>query len=103
MRCGALDRPGDHLRFERHVVGERLPHHPVHRAGREQAHEIVFEREVEPALAGVALAAGAATQLVVDAPALVPLGAEHVEAAELAHLRRRRRRTPRANFSTSSS
>ena len=54
--------------------------------GREQAHEVVFEREVEAALAGVALAAGAATELVVDAAALVALGAEHVEAAELAHL-----------------
>ena len=32
-------------------------------------------------MAGVALAAGAAAQLVVDAPALVALGAEHEEAA----------------------
>ena len=32
-------------------------------------------------MAGIALAAGAAAQLVVDAAALVPLGAEHVEAA----------------------
>ena len=47
----ALDRLGDHLRLERHVVGERAPHHPVHRAGREQPHEVVFEREVEAALA----------------------------------------------------
>ena len=30
---------------------------------------------------GVALAAGAAAQLVVDAPALVPLGAEHEQPA----------------------
>ena len=54
--------------------------------GGEQAHELVLERQVEPALAGIALAAGAAPQLVVDAPALVALGAEHVEAAELADL-----------------
>src|SRR3974377_1398902 len=32
-------------------------------------------------MAGVPLTAGATTQLVVDAPALVPLGAEHIEAA----------------------
>ena len=32
-------------------------------------------------MAGVALAAGAAAQLVVDAPALVALGAEHEQAA----------------------
>ena len=35
--------------------------------------------------AGVALAARAAAQLVVDAPALVALGADHVEAAGLEH------------------
>jgi len=37
-------------------------------------------------MAGVALAAGAAAQLVVDAPALVPLGAEHEQAAGLERL-----------------
>ena len=81
-----LDRLRDHLRLERHVVGERLAHHPVHRAGREEPHEVVFERQVEAALAGVTLAAGTTTELVVDAAALVPLGAEHVEPAELADL-----------------
>ena len=81
-----LDGLGDHPRLDRHVVGHRLGHHPVHRAGGEEAHELVFEREVEAALAGIALAAGAATELVVDAAALVALGAEHVEAAELADL-----------------
>ena len=99
----ALDRLRDHLRLERHVVGERLAHHPVHRAGREQAHELVFERQVEAALAGVALAAGAAAQLVVDAAALVALGAEHVEAAELADLVALGLRTRALNRSSSSS
>ena len=42
------------------------------------------EREVEAGLARVALAAGTAAQLVVDAPRLVALGADDVEAAELA-------------------
>ena len=70
----------------RHVVGEGLAHHPVHGAGGEQAHQLVLERQVEAALARVALAAGAAAELVVDAAALVALGAEHVEAAELADL-----------------
>ena len=36
--------------------------------------------------AWVALAAGAAAQLVVDAPRLVQVGADHVQAAELRHL-----------------
>ena len=51
----------------------------------EEAHELVLGGEVEAGLARVALAAGAAAQLVVDAARLVALGAEHVEAAELAH------------------
>ena len=54
--------------------------------GGEDPHQLVLEREVEPALARVALAARAAAQLVVDAPALVALAAEHVEPAELEHL-----------------
>ena len=52
-----LHRLRDHLRLERHVVGERLAHHPRHGAGGEQAHELVLERQVEAALAGIALAA----------------------------------------------
>src|SRR5690606_23900494 len=48
---------------------------------REQAHEVVLERDVEAARSRVALAAGAAAELVVDAPRLVPLGADDVEAA----------------------
>ena len=42
--------------------------------------------EVELGAAGVALAAGTAAQLVVDAAAFVALGAEHVEAAGLERL-----------------
>jgi len=58
-----------------------------HAVAGEQPDEIVFCREIEAALAGVALTAGAAAQLVVDAAALVALGAEHVEAAGLERLR----------------
>ncbi len=49
--------------------------------GAEDAHQIVFEREEEARAAGIALAAGAAAQLVVDAARLVALGAEDVQAA----------------------
>ena len=42
----------------------------------EQAHEVVLGAEEEARLAGVALAAGAAAQLVVDAARLVALGAD---------------------------
>ncbi len=82
----ALDGLRDHLRLERHVVGEGTVHHPAHRTGREQPHQIVFERQVEAALARVTLAAGATTELVVDAPALVALRAEHIQPADLTDL-----------------
>ncbi len=81
---GPLDGLADHLGLDRHVVLEGLAHHPVHGARGEQAHEVVLERQVEAALAGVALTAGAASELVVDAAALMALGAEHVEPADLA-------------------
>ena len=78
------DRPADHLRLDRLVVGhpQRRHHRLEHRAV-EPAHQVVAQGEVEPRLPRVALTAGAAAQLVVDAPALVPLGAQHVEAAGL--------------------
>ena len=48
----------------------------------EHAQQVVFEREEEARGARIALAAGAAAKLVVDAPGLVALGAEDVQAAE---------------------
>ena len=85
-----------------HALHERLD-----LVAREDAHQVVLERQVEAARARVALAARAAAELVVDAARLVPLGAEDVQAAELADLvalglagrrraSRRSRRTPRA-------
>ena len=58
---------------------------PSMRSGAEDAHQVVFERQEELRGAGVALAAGAAAQLVVDAPALVPLGADDEQAAGRQH------------------
>jgi hypothetical protein len=56
---------------------------PSMRSDPKMPHQVVFERQVELGAAGIALAAGAAAQLIVDAPALVPLGAQHVEPAGL--------------------
>src|SRR5205823_12212577 len=47
----------------------------------EQPHQVVFQRQEEHTLPGVALSARAAAQLPVDAPRLVPLGAHDHEAA----------------------
>ena len=49
--------------------------------GPEDAHQVVFQRQEEFRAAGIALTAGAAAQLVVDAAAFVALGAEHEQPA----------------------
>ena len=81
----ALDGIGEHLHVQRRVVVQVLGHHAHHALAAEKAHDVVRQRQEEAALAGVALAAGAAAQLVVDAPGLVPLRAEDVEPAGGAH------------------
>ncbi len=58
-------------------------HQSLNALGAEDAQQVVFQRQEEARRAGIALAAGAAAQLIVDAPALVALGADDVEAAGL--------------------
>jgi hypothetical protein len=82
-----LDGPVD----ERVLDGDVLFHpQALHQAGdplgAEDAHQVVFERKIEARAARVALAAGAAAELVVDAAGLVALGAEDVQAAGGEHL-----------------
>ena len=68
------------------LLQPELLQHAVELVGAEDAHQVVFQRQEELGMARIALAAGAAAQLVVDAPALVPLGAEHEEAAGVERL-----------------
>ena len=77
-----LERPVDPGMDDRLVLLEaELLQHAVHALRPEDAHQVVLQRQEELRMAGIALAAGAAAQLVVDAPALVALGADDVEAA----------------------
>ena len=48
-------------------------------------HQRVFQGDKETRAPRIALPAGAAAKLVVDAPALVPVGADHVQAPERSH------------------
>ena len=57
-----------------------LLQHAVHPLGAEDTHQIVFQRQEEQRGARVALAAGAAPQLVVDAAAFMALGADDEQA-----------------------
>ncbi len=56
--------------------------HVFHPFAGEDPHQVVFQREVEPARAGVSLPAAAAAKLQVDAAGFVPLGADDVQAAQ---------------------
>ena len=61
-------------------------HEVLHPVGGEDAHQAVFQRQVETAGAGVSLTAGTATQLVVDTARLVALRGDHVQATGFQHL-----------------
>ena len=63
------------------LLQSELDQHALHAVRAEDAHQVVLEGQVELGAALVALPAGAAAQLVVDAPALVALRADDVEAA----------------------
>src|SRR5204862_4839565 len=87
LLLGVLDLVREDLRLHRLVVRQlEALHDVVDPVAGEEPHEIILAGEVEARLAGVALAAGAAAKLVVDAPRLMALGAEDVEAAGPAHL-----------------
>src|SRR6266511_1439356 len=81
-----LDLAREDRRLHRLVVGHLEALHDVlDPVAGEEAHEFVFAREIEARLACVALAARAATELVVDPARLVAFGAEHVETARFEH------------------
>ena len=76
------DQPG----FDGHAFGHAQPEHQgLHAFAAENAHQVVFERKEKSRRARIALASGAATKLIVDAPRLVALGAENVQSAERDH------------------
>ncbi len=80
----ALDRARDHLGFDRSLVGEADHlHHALNALGAEEAHDFIFERDVEARRARIALTAGAAAQLVVDPARFVPFRADDVQAADI--------------------
>ncbi len=70
------------LGLDRDVVLEAEALHEARDpVGREALHQVVVERQVEARRARVALACGAAAELVVDPAALVALGADDVQPA----------------------
>ena len=83
---GLFNGSGENLLLDGGVLVDVQPlHHAGDPVAAEQAHEIVLKRDVEPGLAGIALTAGTAAELVVDAAGVVALGADDEQAACLAH------------------
>ena len=82
----ALDGVRDHLVLDGHILldAEGI-HNRAHAIAAKEAHQVVLQADEEAACAGVALTAGAAAQLVVDAAALVALGADDEKAPRAAH------------------
>src|SRR3989454_1525908 len=86
LGLGALDLSRDQPRLDRLVIGDpQHVHHALDAFAAEDAHQVVIERQEETRGAGVTLAAGAAAELIVDAAALMPLGADDVEPATDGH------------------
>ena len=83
---GALDLLGEHSRLKGLVVLQtQTIHHCADPLGAEQAHQVVLQRNKELGGAGVALTARTAAQLIINAAALVALGADDMQTARLQH------------------
>ena len=87
LLLGIFDGPGDH------AVGDGFSlldlehvHDLEHPLGTEDAQQVVLQRQVELGRTGIALTAGTAAQLVVDAAGFMAFGAEDVQAAQRDHL-----------------
>src|SRR5947209_6799 len=87
LLLGALDGAGDHAVLDRHALFHAEALHQARDAiGAEDAHQVVFEREIEARGAGIALASRTAAELIVDPARFVTLGADDVQTAEADHL-----------------
>ena len=86
-RLRRLNGVGKQLGFDGHCfIHAHAVHHRLQTLPAEQPHQVVLQRDDKFGHTGVALTAGAAAQLVIDAAAFMPLGAQDVKAAGLTHL-----------------
>src|SRR5260370_11183045 len=81
---GVFNTARNELGLNGHALGHtQAIHQGLDTLAAEDAHEVVFEREEKARGAGVALAAGAAAQLIVDAAGFIAFGAGDVQSAEV--------------------
>ena len=61
-------------------------HKPGNIVGAKDSHEIVLERQIKTAGAGISLATGSTPELIVNAPSLMSLGTNNVNSTQFEHL-----------------
>ena len=82
LALGFFDRARDHAGLDGlAALHAEAAHEILHALAGEDAHQIVFHRQVEARIAWIALAPGAAAELVVDAARFVAFGADDMQAA----------------------
>ena len=82
-----LDRPIHQPSFDRNIIFHTEAVHQVTDTfTTKAAHQFIFQTQIKAADPRVAKTAGTTTQLVINAPRLVPFGADHTEATNGAHL-----------------
>ncbi len=87
LALGRFDRARDDARFDRFAFRHfQAVHHGAHAVAGEDAQQRVVERQVEARRTRITLAAGTATQLIVDAARFVAFGADDVQAARIDHM-----------------
>ena len=86
LLLGGLDTAGHHPTLDRlSLLHAQSREHILHPLTGEDPHQVIFKRKKEPARAGVALATAAAAELEVDAPGLVTLRADDLQATHRAN------------------
>ncbi len=81
---GAFNRFGNHRILDRCIlIQPQRSHQSGNTLTAKDTHEVVIERNIKLARSWVALAAGAPTQLVVDAARFMALGTNNMQSAEL--------------------
>ena len=84
---GLGDALGDEPGLDGHILFHAQAQHEVlHALAAEDAQQVILQREEEARTAGIALAAGAPAQLVIDAAGFVALGGHDVQPAQRRHL-----------------
>src|SRR5262245_12827525 len=79
-----LDLASDHAALDGLMILHTESGEPArHALTAVNTHEGILQREIKSRRAGIALPAGAATELIVNSPAVVSLGADDMQAAHL--------------------